>query len=404
MKKIKLGISGAGCFAECFIPLFKAHPNVGSVVLAEILPERRSQIAAKYAIDETCDSHESLCDSNVDAIAIFTQRHLHAPQALHALSKGKHVYCAVPACGTVQEAAELVKTVQQTGLIYMMGETSYYYPTALFCRGKFQKGQFGSFVYGEGEYYHDMAHGFYDAFQHSGGDQWKKVAGFPPMYYPTHSTSMILSVTGSFLTQVSCLGYVDTNEDRIFGAGNNLWDNPFSNQTALFRTSDGGMCRINEFRRIGLGIGHSVRTSLYGTQGCFEEQGNSRLWTTHDKKEQDVTSLLDCVEMKFESGHELKDGQQADFYSGVTTVHPVQRLPKEFSGLPNGHFGSHQFLVDDFLRSVVQNKLAPNHVWAAVRYTVPGIIAHESAQKEGQLLQIPDFGYPPAHYGYIAYD
>jgi hypothetical protein len=56
------------------------------------------------------------------------------------------------------------------------------------------------FVYGEGEYLHDMTHGFYEAFQHSGGDEWRSTASFPPMLYPTHSVSMVLSVTGARLT------------------------------------------------------------------------------------------------------------------------------------------------------------------------------------------------------------
>src|SRR5690606_28053551 len=101
------------------------------------------------------------------------------------------------------------------------------------------------------EYLHDMSVGFYEAFQFSGGPEWKATASFPPMLYPTHSTSMVLSVTGARMMSVSCLGQVDEHEDGVFDPEISLWNNPFSNQTALFRTSDGGMCRTNEFRRVG---------------------------------------------------------------------------------------------------------------------------------------------------------
>lgn len=404
MKKIKIGITGAGSFAECFIPLFKAHPNVSAVVLAEIFPERLREVAAKYEIQETYDSHDALCRSDVDAIAIITQRHLHGPQAVAALKHGKHVYSAVPAASTLEEIEELVRTVEATGLKYMMGETSFYYPEALFCRGKFRQGEFGSFVYGEGEYLHDMSHGFYDAYRHSGGKEWRRYAGLPPMYYPTHSTSMLISVTGALLSQVSCLGYVDKEDDGVFGVGKNLWDNPFSNQTALFRTSDGGMFRVNEFRRIGHGVGNSVRTSMYGTKGSFEQQGNALFWTTLDLKSEDVNELLQCGKRNVPENFKRSGGEQEDFFSEVAEIHPVERLPAEFAGLPNGHYGSHQFLVDDFMRSVVQDSLAPNHVWAAARYTTPGLIAHESATKEGEVMKIPDFGPPPADSKYITYD
>jgi hypothetical protein len=35
------------------------------------------------------------------------------------------------------------------------------------------------------------------------------------------------------------------------------------------------------------------------------------------------------------------------------------------------------------------------NVWEAARCFVPGIIAHQSALRDGELLKIPDFGPPP---------
>ncbi|MDA0841575.1 MAG: hypothetical protein O2857_27760, partial [Planctomycetota bacterium] len=80
----------------------------------------------------------------------------------------------------------------------------------------------------------------------------------------------------------------------------------------------------------------------------------------------------------------------------ASAVHPVERLPKEFIGLSNGHSGSHQFLVDDFVRACEEGRHPEmNHVWDAARYAIPGIIAHESAEKGGELLQVPDLGDRP---------
>lgn len=401
---MKIGISGCGAFAECFIPLFKHHPDVEEIVLADIMPERARTAAKRYGIKRVSGSHDDLCKSDIEAIAIFTQRHLHGKQAIQALLAGKHVYSAVPAAGSLEEMDELVKTVEATGRIYMTGETSYYYPAAIFCRTKFSDGELGEFVYGEGEYLHDMSHGFYEAFQHSGGKDWKKVAGIPPMYYPTHSTSMIISTVGQVLTDVSCIGYRDTNEDGIYGEGKNNWNNPFSNQSALFRTSGGGICRVNEFRRVGHGTGNCVRTSIYGTQGAYEEQGNAQLWTTLDQRSEDLKDLLHCGNQAGHYEPEIHSGQQEDFFSSYAKNHPVYRLPQSFKNLPNGHFGSHQFLVDDFVRSLCQDRLPPNHVWAAARYLVPGFLAHESSLREGERLVIPDLGSPPKDSAYISLD
>jgi hypothetical protein len=61
----------------------------------------------------------------------------------------------------------------------------------------------------------------------------------------------------------------------------------------------------------------------------------------------------------------------------------------------NRHAGSHQFLVVDFLQAVDTGRLPPNNVWMAARYNAPGIVAHESSLRDGEMMPVPDFGTPP---------
>ena len=248
---LKIGIGGGGWFAECFIPLFQAHPGVDGVALAEVVPDRRERVANEYGIKDTFEDLEQLCESDVDAIAIFTQRWMHGPQAAQALRAGKHVYSAVPMGITLEELATIVELAEERQLVYSMGETSYYYPAALYCRERYRRGDLGAFVYGEGEYMHDLSQGFYEVFQRN-GDRWKSTASYPPMLYPSHSVSIVLSVIGEHMTDVACLGYEDRSDDGVFLAEVSDWANTFSNESALFRTSGGGVVRINEMRRVGI--------------------------------------------------------------------------------------------------------------------------------------------------------
>ncbi|MGH7997255.1 MAG: Gfo/Idh/MocA family protein [Opitutaceae bacterium] len=399
MKRIKIGILGAGQFARVFYRLFQAHPLVRGLSLADVMPDRLREEASAAGIVETYGSLEELLASDCDAVGIFTQRWLHGAQAIAALKAGKHVYSAVPAGVTVEELGELVETVKRTGLIYMLGETSYYYPSTVFCRALWRQGRFGRFVYGEAEYMHDMSHGFYRSYQHSGGTGWKRTAGLPPMLYPTHTMSMIVSVTGARMTRVACLGQRDRSDDGVFGEGLNAWDNPYSDETALLRTSDGGMARINEFRRVGHFGGRSVRLGIFGTEGCFEEEPAGEVWVNREREITPLTELLRCGPVTPEDKVAARiraEGSNHDFHSGMAPIHPRWRLPKEFEGLGSGHHGSHQFLVDDFVRACATGALPPNHVWAAARYNLPGILAHQSACRDGEWLAIPDLGDPPA--------
>ena len=401
MKPLKICIVGAGQFSQCFVPLYQSHPLVGEVSLCETLPDRLEAEAGRLKVVRTFSSYDEVLRSDVDAVAIFTQRWSHAPMALQALAAGKHVYCAVPAATTLDELHQLVEAVKRSGLTYMMGETSLYYGTRLFMKEKWGAGEFGRFVYGEGEYYHDMTHGFYEAFQYSGGDAWKSSASYPPMLYPTHSMAMILSVTGARATSVSCLGYTDHHADGVFDPEISDWGNPFSNQSALLRTSDGGMLRVNEFRRIGQSGGRSVRGSLYGTDGSFEEQTNGAIWTTRDMwGAENVEDLVKCGGVH---SHEQWEDVQVDaalkgeFTSGFGEIHQKYRtrLPESYKVQPNGHEGSHQFLTDDFITAIAGSKIPACSVWDAARFNAPGIVAHESSQREGESLPVPDFGNAP---------
>ena len=387
---IRLGVCGTGSFADCFIPLFEAHPEVDGVVLCDLDADKLQGKSERFGIPDTCGSLDELCDMDVDAIAIITQHHLHGPQAVQALRAGKHVYSAVPSAISIEEITALVEAVEDTGKTYMIGETSYYYPCAIYCRQRYHEGAFGHVVYAEGEYHHDYRHGLYEVYKQRHGDDWRRYSGIPPMLYPTHSTSMIVSVTGAHATHVSALGFVDRHEDGLFANPDNVWQNPFSNETMLCRMSDGSMTRINEFRR----IGHpgTVGLSMYGTEGSYEEQMRSKAWFTHEDGYQDVTELLACHDIpaaEIEESMAAVTGEDGT-HRTVSQIHDVSSLPAEFIGLPNGHNGSHQFLVHDFVTACVTGETPPNNVRDAAHYLLPGLIAHESAMQEGALLPVPE--------------
>jgi predicted dehydrogenase len=382
---VRIGILGVGSFAQHFIPLYQRHPLVQSVTLCDHVHDKLNRAVDLFHPDRVLDSFDDLLDSDVDSVVIITQPWLHAEQALRALRAGKHVYSAVPTGQSLDEVRELVQVVTSTGLVYMLGETSYYYPSTIYCRERFGRGDFGKVVYSEGEYRHDFDLGLYQVMRNRAGDKWRELGGAPPMYYPTHSISQITSVTGAFATRVSCVGLPDTRDDGVFDAGTNQWKNRFSNEIALFTMSDGSCCRIGEFRRVG--YPEVVRMNMVGTEGTFEMGPSGGMWLTrHRSESQNLDDDLRTDGVSTEHGR----------YEGLSRLHAVDRLPREFAGLSSGHSGSHAFLVDDFVRASHTGEMPPNNVWTAARYMVPGLIAHESALRGGETLDVPDFGDPPA--------
>ena len=391
-----LGIVGAGQFAGSFSKLWSLHPGVGDVFVTDLLPERAEALVSAQGLAGTYPDVDALLASDVDAVAIFTQRWTHGPLVAAALDAGKHVYSAVPMAITAQEIADVVERVERTGLTYMMGETSFYNPAVVYVRQRLA--ELGQVFYAEGDYVHDMDLGFYDAYRYSGGEEWKATASYPPMLYPTHAIGGVLGALPTRATSVSCIGTPDRRGDGVFDKDVSMFGNDVSNATALFELAGGGSMRTNEFRRVGY-PSHlkESRFRFFGTEATFEQTVNASLW--HDKHDvTDVSDLLHARPSLSEDDPSLADvspALRAAFVSGTAPVHDRDRLPASFQGAPNGHEGSHHFLADDFVRAVTEGTVPPVNAWVAARFTLPGIVAHESMQRGGERLPVPDHGDAP---------
>ncbi|MFD7062041.1 Gfo/Idh/MocA family protein [Streptomyces sp. NPDC059906] len=389
-----IGIVGAGQFSGQFARLFRAHPGVRDVYVTDLLPERAERLAADEGLAGTFPGYEAMLESRaVDAVAIFTQRWTHGPLVLQGLGAGKHVYSAVPMAISAQEIADIIDAVRATGLTYMMGETSQYNPATVHARNKIAEGAFGRLFHAEGDYVHDMDLGFYDAYRYSGGEDWKATASYPPLLYPTHSVGGVLGAWRTHAVSVSAIGVVDERGDGVFDRSVSRFDNDVSNATALFEVAGGGSFRTNEFRRVGYPSHiRESRFRFFGTEASMEQLATVALW-------QDRTGVADISELLQPKPTTSPDDPslqhvapklRAAFTSGSAPVHDRARLPRAYD-----HEGSHHFLADDFVTAVNSRTLPSVNAWVAARYTLPGIVAHDSARQGGVRLQIPDFGDAP---------
>jgi len=56
-----------------------------------------------------------------------------------------------------------------------------------------------------------------------------------------------------------------------------------------------------------------------------------------------------------------------------------------------GHGGSHGHLMNEFVTAILQDRKPLVDVAQALNMTVGGIVAHQSAMKDGELLKIPQY-------------
>jgi predicted dehydrogenase len=404
---ISIGLVGLGDFGTQFAELFTHHPLVSRIGLCDRVPERikafadRPDFKAKFSPADAYASLDDICASDLDALVIITQHWLHTPQAVQAMNAGKHVYSAVPLI-TVPDHREildwcdtLVDTVQRTGQLYMYGETTYYRPQTMFCRRKAAEGAFGDFVYAEGEYFHDVDSGcnLRGVHRHRtatvAGQEWlacaqdyhrRGVKG-GPMLYPTHSTCGPVSVMNAHACKVMAYGYRNRTGDPFFA------DSAFSDEVALFEMSNGSTVRICEFRELAGKLGLDDETfRVIGTRGTFSEN----TWAVNFR-EKDFSPAKPPVITRL-SVEQMREPLPPDVLKAWSAT-------KKESDVYGGHGGSHAYLVNEFVDAIAHRRQPAITAWDAVRYTAMGAMAHESALRDGERLDVPDWGDPPRELG-----
>ena len=343
-RKIRVGIVGYGVckFGAAFS--LQDHPNVEVAAVSDLFPDRCAELAKVCRCEKTYPSLEELVkDDTIEAVFVATDAPSHARHCIEVLKHGKHVASAVPAVfGSLEDANRLFEAVKAaSGLKYMMFETSAFRNDCYAMRQVYNAGGFGKMIYTEGEYFH------YSATPIDSYKGWR--IGCPPQWYPTHANAYYVCVTGGTFTEVSCRGMLSTQER--FQAEKNAYKNPFGTEAALHRTSEGGMARMIESRDI---------PGSHGEVGRVRGQKGSMFDMAYD-------GLADI--------------------SNVTLEKPP--LPPGVDA--GGHGGSHGYLCEEFVTAILEDRAPYVDIAKALNLTVPGIVAHESALKDGELMKIPQF-------------
>ncbi len=339
-RRIKVGIAGYGLckFGAAFG--FQDHPNVEVVAVTDLIPERCQGLARACRCEKTYPSLEKMVkDNSIEAIFCATDAPNHAEHCMLVMNHGKHVATAVPAVwASVEQAHQVFRTVKKNGRKYMMFETSCYHDDLYAMRELYNADKLGKLVYSEGEYYHYMSTPL-DSYK-----GWR--IGAPPQYYPTHSNAYYCGVTGGSFTEVTCLGMTSII-DQYKPAAND-YKNPFGTEIALFKTSEGGMARM---------------AVSWDTPGHHGEIGRIR-------------------------------GQKGSYYGtfkGLENVETPKKPPLPPTVSAGGHGGSHGYLSNEFIMSILENRKPLIDVTMALNMSVSGVVAHQSALKGGETLKIPQF-------------
>lgn len=367
-RKIRIGIIG-GRFGSSFY--FHEHPNCIVEAVSDLKAEMREVLMKTYNCAKSYESLEKLLlDPKVEAVFLATPAPDHAKHVIASLKAGKHVLCAVPAAMTLEECAQMREVVHQTGLTYMMAETSVYRQGMISAKKFYKEGKFGNIFSAAAEYNHPGVETLF--FEKNGKPTWRH--GIPPMLYPTHSTSFLVGLTGERLTSVSCTGWGDGSPLL----NNNRYQNPFWNETAFFKTN-----KNNPFR-----VEVNWRGALPGAERGEWRGDKMSFYYPRFVNDNFTIVRSNTKEGVDDAGFKLTENIVESYK--VPQWWQTDMLPLALRH-NSGHEGSHTFITHEFISSLIENRSPEINIYEALAYTAPGIVAHQSALKDGENMKIPSF-------------
>ena len=232
-------------------------------------------IARSYAHWQDMARTEAARDDGIDAVAIVTPNHLHAPVATAFLEAGIHVVCDKPLAVSLAEGEALAKLARDRNKLFALTHTYSGYPLVRHAREMVEAGELGQIRVVQVEYAQDWLAEPIE----TGG--LNKQAGWrtdPALAGPagclgdigTHAYQLAAFVTG--MTPVALSAELHT-----FVPGRRIDDHV----QAMLRYANGarGMLWASQ---VASGAENALRLRVYGTKAslAFDQENPNELWFT----------------------------------------------------------------------------------------------------------------------------
>ena len=363
---LNVAIIGLGFGAE-FIPIYQCHPNAQITAICQRTESKLNEIGDAFGVEKRYIKYEDvLADSAVDFVHINSPIPDHAWMSLEALKAGKHVMCTVPMATTIEECEQIVSLVKQTGLKYMMAETVVYSREFLFIKEMYDKGELGKIQFMQASHPQDMQ---------GWPEYWERMI---PMHYATHVVSPVLGLVDGLAEYVSCFGSGTINERIAEKSGN-----ASAVESCHIKIKDSDIAA--HIWRFLFDTARQYRESfdVYGSKKAFEWaliEGEEHVLHTAKKPEPEIPERVTVPDYAHLLPEEIRKFTQ--------TIQDAEHL-SFIQGA--GHGGSHPHLVNEFVAALIEDRDPRPNAITSANWTCVGICAHESAQKGGEIVQLPEF-------------
>ncbi|KAE8755492.1 MULTISPECIES: Gfo/Idh/MocA family protein [Paraburkholderia] len=232
-------------------------------------------IARSYTDWREMARAEAARDDGIDAVAIVTPNHLHAPVATAFLEAGIHVVCDKPLAISLAEGEALAKLARERNRLFALTHTYSGYPMVRHARELVEQGELGEIRVVQVEYAQDW---LAEPIETSGTNKQAGWRTNPLLAGPagclgdigTHAYHLAAFVTGMLPLELSA-------ELHTFVPGRRIDDHV----QAMLRYPNGarGMLWASQ---VASGAENALRLRVYGTKAslAFDQENPNELWFT----------------------------------------------------------------------------------------------------------------------------
>src|SRR2546426_352272 len=119
MKKLRVGIIGAGYIGSVHAALLARDERVSVTMVHDVAVERAEKLARSTGANTAHSVGELI--GGVDALYITTPNTKHTALALAAIDAGKSVFCEKPMATSIEDARTMLDAASRTGAVFQVG-------------------------------------------------------------------------------------------------------------------------------------------------------------------------------------------------------------------------------------------------------------------------------------------
>jgi predicted dehydrogenase len=132
---VKIGVFGVGHLGKFHLNNWKEIKDVEVVGFYDPQDDTAREVSDKYQVPRFLDP-DLLMDA-CDAIDVVAPTNYHFEWCEKAIKKGKHVFVEKPLANTMQEARQLVKLVEESGIKFQVGHVERFNPAFLSVKDRY---------------------------------------------------------------------------------------------------------------------------------------------------------------------------------------------------------------------------------------------------------------------------